>query len=378
MTNAFIYVHALGAAQGLFLAALLFSKRHYPANLLLGWAMAAFSVDLAMAVYHASGLVYSWPYLIGVDYPLALAYGPLLYLYARTLIEGRYPRGSAWHFAPFVMLTVALIPFFLQPSEPKLQLLSSTESSPGGHLLGVVNNAKLAHAFLYVVFTVFVLRRHGLRIKEQFSSLERINLTWLRNLMIAMIVVMVATLTLYALSVREVGLVPGLGLNPESLYDDYTLLVLAGLVYAIGFLGLRQPAVFHGKWDTERPSGPQYARSGMDAATAEQLQRRLMVTMEESHPYRSGDLTLKDLADAAGMSPHQLTEVLNTRLGVSFYEFVNGYRVREAQSRLRDAAYANLSVLAVGMDAGFQSKSSFNAVFKKMTGETPSEYRNGG
>ena len=108
---------------------------------------------------------------------------------------------------------------------------------------------------------------------------------------------------------------------------------------------------------------------------AAQHRDRLVALMETECLYRRGDLTLQDLADALGISAHNLTEVLSTQLGQSFYEVLNGYRVREVQARLLDPADAHLTVLAIGMEAGFNAKSSFNAAFKRHTGMTPSQYR---
>ena len=375
VTSPFTLFYSLGAAQGLFLAALLFTKRRVPANRLLASVMLAFSLDLAMAVYHGLEWYTEAPHLIGLDYPLALAYGPLLYLYARTLAEGRLPERWALHFAPFAALVLGLVPFFLLPADQKLAYLLSPDVAPGSAILAAVNNAKLGHAFFYMVLTLVVLKRHRQRIRTQFSSLERINLEWLRNLMVIIVVVMLASVGLHLVSVLTLKAGPGLGLDPDSVYDDYTLLILAGFVYVIGFLGLRQPAVFHGDWESPRES-PRYARSGVDPGTAEQISIALVRVMEEDHLHREGDLTLKSLAHRVDASPHHVTEVLNTRLEANFHDFVNGYRVREAQARLRSSEHAHLSVLAVGLDSGFTSKSSFNAVFKRLTGMTPSEYRN--
>ena len=120
---------------------------------------------------------------------------------------------------------------------------------------------------------------------------------------------------------------------------------------------------------------PQYAKSGMDPETARRYKQKLLELMDTEKLYQRGDLTLQHLSDALSISPHHLTEVINTQLGQNFYDFVNGYRVREVQERLADPKYAHLTLLAIGMDAGFNSKSSFNAVFKKHTKMTPSQYR---
>ena len=99
--------------------------------------------------------------------------------------------------------------------------------------------------------------------------------------------------------------------------------------------------------------------------------------MAETRPYLDSQLTLQDLAEELAISPHNLSEVINTQAGKNFYDFVNGYRVEEAKRRLRDPRHANLTILAVATDSGFNSKATFNAFFKRSTGQTPSQYRAG-
>ena len=378
-------VYVLGAAQGLFLAAVLVSRPHASApNRLLAAFMAMFSVDLAMSAYHASGTDAAFPALIGLDLPVGFLYGPLLYLYARTLTEagGRLRRRDLLHFVPFALLVGYLLPFYALSGAEKLALLDA----PGDRLrvLAAVNPLKLVHGLAYVAAVVAVLRRHRRRVADTFSSTEHVTLRWLRNLTVGVVALLGTAGVLYAFALPRS--VPVLGLLPDTHFDDLTLLSVTAFVYAIGYLGLRQPALFAPRPspvaslpevvpEEEEVAQPRYARSGMDEATAAHIEAALLALMETARPYRRGDLTLPDLADALGVSPHHLTEVLNTRLGGSFYDFVNGYRVREAQARLANPAFANWTVLAVGMEAGFNAKSSFNAVFKRATGTTPSQYR---
>jgi AraC-like DNA-binding protein len=382
-------VYVLGAAQGLFLAAVLASRQHASVpNRLLAAVMAVFSVDLAMAAYHASGTDAVFPALIGLDYPAGFLYGPLFYLYVRTLTEPRKKprRRDLLHFLPFALLVLYLVPFYALSGAEKWALLQAPDARL--RALAVVNPLKLVHGLAYVVAVVARLRRHRRRVVETFSSTEHVTLNWLRNLTVGVVVMLATAGLLYALGAREAA--PILGLAPASVFDDLTLLSVTVFVYAIGYLGLRQPAIFAPRTvpaeaapapvlPASEPEPeevrPRYARSGMDEATAAGIEAALLALMEAERPYRRGDLTLQDLADALGVSPHNLTEVLNTRLGRSFYDFVNGYRVREAQARLADPTYASWTVLAVGMEAGFNAKSSYNAVFKRATGMTPSQYR---
>lgn len=415
--------------------------------------MLAFALDLAMGVYHAAGFDVVFPHLIGIDFPLAFLYGPLLFLYARALSQGDRSLGSVdlLHLAPFGLLVLVLIPFFLQSGSEKLAIASTQPVSLWTHLLGVINHLKLVHAFVYVAAIFVLLKNHRSRIRNTFSSIERINLRWMRNLMIGIVGLTSVAIVLY---IRSLGRpAPVVGLDPSAAYDDVMLLGLALLVYSIGFMGLRQPEIFDRRHHLAVASGmappaavgaarrasrgagtspdpavdepgvrstdlrtpantrpvrllslptgektaeanppntayidaapvtsqtvekDRYSRSGMDATAAERYEEALVELMHTEKLYQRGDLKLQDLADAMGISPHNLTEVINTRIGRNFYDFVNGYRVDEVKSRLSDPNYAHLTILAIALDSGFNSKSSFNSIFKKHAGMTPSRFR---
>jgi AraC-like DNA-binding protein len=106
-----------------------------------------------------------------------------------------------------------------------------------------------------------------------------------------------------------------------------------------------------------------------------QYAQRLKELMEHEKRYRQSGLTLKDLADALSISAHQLSQVLNQHLETNFYDFVNRYRVEEVKAELANPHKKHLTILALALDAGFDSKTTFNAVFKKHTGLTPSAYK---
>ena len=97
--------------------------------------------------------------------------------------------------------------------------------------------------------------------------------------------------------------------------------------------------------------------------------------MDGEHPWKNSELTLADLAERLHTTPHKLSEVLNTEIGETFYDFVNGYRVREVQRRIAAGEARALKILSLALDAGFASKSTFNQVFKKHTSQTPSDFR---
>ncbi|MCH9006940.1 AraC family transcriptional regulator [candidate division KSB1 bacterium] len=96
--------------------------------------------------------------------------------------------------------------------------------------------------------------------------------------------------------------------------------------------------------------------------------------MEQQKLYRNNNLRYSDLAARLGISVSQLSRLMNHEIGMSFNEFVNAYRVQDAKDRLSHNESDEYTLLAVAFDAGFNSKASFNRIFKRHTGLTPSEH----
>lgn len=117
-----------------------------------------------------------------------------------------------------------------------------------------------------------------------------------------------------------------------------------------------------------------YERSGMDARMMNDYETALAAFMQKSRIYLDPDLSLEILASRMKMSRHHLTQLLNEKLEKNFYSFINEYRIEEAIGRLNDPSL-QVNILSLAFDCGFNSKSSFNNYFKKITGSTPTAYR---
>lgn len=388
----------LGAVQGVFLAIVLASQRsNRTANRLLAVAMAAFSIHLASNVYYASGMVQRFPHFFGVSYPLPLLYGPLIYLYAVTASDRtRILKPSDWlHFVPFAAVVVIGFPIYLMSGAEKIAFHYELQRGMVPALVAVADPLKFVSGVSYTVATLLFLRRHGARVKESYSSVEGVNLRWVVHLALgAAAVWALAT----ALELTNVFVHPIV-----ARADDVVAVAIAVLVYWIGYRALRQPEIFDFAAIDSRmaqpaivvsqpgqapgassvdaaesaspEAAPRYERSGLGEKEAAALERGLLEAMERDRLYLDSGLTLADLAERLETTPHKLSEVLNTRLGQTFYDFVNAYRVRDVQRRIADQRSRNLKILALAMDAGFASKSTFNHVFRQHTGHTPSAYR---
>jgi AraC-like DNA-binding protein len=107
----------------------------------------------------------------------------------------------------------------------------------------------------------------------------------------------------------------------------------------------------------------------------EELKQKLISSMEKEKPYLDGDLNLLKLSDLIQINAHQLSYLLNTGFNENFFHFVNKYRVEYAKELLLDDSQKKLSMVGIAFESGFNSKTAFNTIFKKMTEMTPSEFK---
>jgi len=385
-------VALLGAVQGFFLAGVLATqRRNRVPNRLLAVAVFAFSIQMISVVSDAVQFERVFPHFFGAAFPLPLIYGPLLLLYSITASD-RARRLAWWdalHFVPFLVIVIASLPIYVMSGAEKIEFYHQLQQGVRPPLVQVVDALKYLSGVSYAAATILFLRRHRIRVKYSYSSLEHVNLRWLLRLAAGGALIWLVATIFYVTDVLTV-----------ARQDDIVALAVAIVVYAIGYKALRQPEVFNvatgdfpvlrsGSATSALASGQRaalvpaaepeasrrYERSGLSAHEASALKHALLATMEDEKPYRNSELNLADLAALLETTPHKLSEVLNSQIGQSFYDFINGYRVRDVQQRLAEGGSQSLTLLSLALDAGFASKSTFNNVFKKLTGQTPSAYR---
>ncbi len=387
MSTALTVIGLFAAGQGFLLAVVLLTKKtNRVANRLLGLFIGIFSLGLVYAVFIITGAYRFLPNLIGVTYPFPLAYGPLWYLYARSLTNGntRLRKMDLLHFLPFVMGYGILFPYLLRSAEWKVDLIEHfAEQVPLP--LSVGNLLMTIQGIVYLFLTIALLRRHLKRLLDFFSEIESLSLRWLRNITVITGAVWVVIAVFQILRFAGIPVLANISPVVAALTSVF--------VFYTGYMGIRQPGVFEPADHAtirresllsqqlsesrapEATSPNRYSKSGLSEARKEQILEKLQEYLETAKPYLKSSLTLKDLADALSVSEHNLSEVINTGLGQTFFDMVNTYRVLEVQKRLKDPANSNFTLTAIAFDSGFNSKSSFNSVFRRIAGQTPSAFK---
>lgn len=344
----------------------------------------------------ANIILASWLFLICIEmiivlvdqtlvelYPLKIlpyTYGPLLLLYTKwiTAKQPEFQLRYLWHFAPFLVFVATSLVFINE---------RVMEGTHGFFVVDRFISLRIVYAITffisitaYSVATFVEIHHHRKRLKELVSfSSGKLTLQWLLGLSITFY-------SGYVLMFIFGGVDILTGFMPFDPYE-ISFIGLTILTFLFTIFGFSQPRIF-GEMvrdkevpKPEKPAGQplyletkKYARSGLKEEDAIHYVNMLDRHMEENKPYLDRELTIYDLSEQLDIPRHSLSEVINEYLGKNFYTLVNGYRVEEFKRRIRDPEYRQLTILAIAYDAGFNSKSSFNTIFKEVTGMTPSEY----
>jgi AraC-like DNA-binding protein len=169
------------------------------------------------------------------------------------------------------------------------------------------------------------------------------------------------------------NVIPALG-NIIFLYITLILLLIFTFFFINRVLvkALNQPEIFAGIEFKE--ANEKYVGSGLNEGEIGNYYSQLLSILENEKLYLNPELVLQDLADRMHTSSKILSQVINQRSGLNFFDFINSYRCEEVKSIMADAD-PKVTILEIMYQAGFNSKSSFNKEFKKLNGVTPTEYR---
>lgn len=373
----------LGMVQGLFLGVFFLTgqRGRSVANRCQGWftlALAALSGEIFLNYSN-----YTFQALWTVDFsePLNFVIGPLFYFYTFSRIWQRLPRRWGWHMVPFAIWLINSVTWFYQPLDykynsyihsqhPELPYIDADEylEEDFTELRAYINEMTLVSCLIYAVLSLLTIRnairqRPALRSSEPLQSLRFLS-------------------GLFALVPLLIVLV-----KPQFQRDvgDYLLATyIATSIYATSFLVMRgsdffqknlipEPAATEPEPATD--SKKKYERSSLSEEIEENLLNRLTRLFEEEKPYLASDLSLPKLAQRLNTSPHHLSQLMNDRLEQNFFDLLATYRVREAQQLLQDSATINLKIDEIAERVGYNSTSAFHTAFKRLTGQTPAQFR---
>lgn len=398
MKEAVLYI---GLSQGLFAAFVVFTKRNKQTadRLLIAWLLIICLKFLILLMYDEYGEFFDAAFSQGF---IPLSFGPFLYLYTKHITDedARFGFRDILHAAPFIILTAFYFAFFQDRIDfadhkyiEKDEYLGVRILYATGYFVSIFTYAALTYRLLYIY-------RKSIVNKFSFATTKN-QLNWLYFTA----GLITATFAFYFI----IGSINAVNRRPIVDSEMMANIGLTIMTFSVSYFGIRQKALFRSReiyrkveedeieTPTTKPAmvadivdepaaeavpaleaedeKEKYKRSGLKDEDAEVYIEKLLAFMEKEKPYLDAEMTIQDLSAKINISKHHLTQILNNNLGKNFFTFVNEFRIEEVKRKLADPTFDHLTILGIAFDCGFNSKSSFNNIFKQYTGSTPSEYK---
>jgi len=373
-----INILIIGIFEGLFLAALLFTKkRRTVSDAILALFFLLFALNIFLSYMEAYNRRNGFPYplFIFTAAPLLLLHGPLLWLYIKSLTDQHFRLKPLYliNLLPIAaMFTQHAMSIYVLPIDQKIEYVQSEVFKQSFSYPFFLSLIALSPIF-YFSLGLQLINKYKRKIEGYFSQTAGIDLKWLNVILGSWIILSVVINSFFIIDLFT-------PLAPFGLMQFISFLFAAIYVIFIGFYGLRQENIFltnsiNLNLETAA-SNPIDSYSKPLKEGEKEFIQTLLDFMSKQKPYLQPEITLKGLSDDLKVSSEYLSEIINTDLNKNFFDFINHYRIEEFKNQSKNEKNKHLNIIGLAFNCGFNSKATFNRVFKKSTGLTPSEYIN--
>ncbi len=381
----------LGAIQGILLSVFLFSiKANKISNKLLGLLTLLWGIIAGSFALQGEGMYSQFPHLLKVFSSFLLLLFPLLYLQVKYLISkhNHFQVSDLWNFAPWLLMVILNLDFYISSADEKLILIQNTTLYY--QIIGFVNEEIIAiQGVVYSILALRLLTKYKQKIKDYTSNIDK------QVLKFQYIGIL---LSLFAWLIGIVGIHLSY-FNIEMQFDIFIFvyLTLVLIIYVISFSALKSPEIY--KLDESQINSAFINNLDIKLATngnsigkitivetekknkqlsevliSDDINDKLINFISKEKPYLNPELSLQELADKIDVKRHHLSNVINQKHNKNFYEFINQYRIEEVKVLMSNPKNKNYKLISLAYDSGFNSKASFNRIFKQMTKMTPSQF----
>jgi AraC-like DNA-binding protein len=364
-----VIIHA-GIVQGFFVAFLLNRKngQRSRANVFLSILLVFLSFSIAHILF-AGGMIHHLRIKVySIGDPTFLLIPPLLWFYTLELTgqKVKFPGRAFIHFTPFLAVSFFSLTVTSVRSEELTHFLQNSH-----RIVSILFWIAVVIQFsCYQFFIHKKWRTYQTLIQQEASNTDNVNISWVRFFMTVFLVINIFFLFTF-FAVIQFG-------NREWLLKA-TGVVFSLSVFALGYKGILQKEILYpGIHDDKRAdtgTPPKEPNQRVKEKQDQTLIDKVLRYMEEKKPFLDAELTLSSLAKALEVNRTQLSQLINEGIGDNFYDFVNKYRVEEVKKLMADPKTDKLNLLGIALEAGFKSKSTFNLIFKRFTGLTPTDYK---
>ena len=290
-----------------------------------------------------------------------LFFGSTIYLFTRSsLLNKRFSYQDLRHYIPGVFYIIFVVFIFMLPSNEAIR-----ERIKSGELFRTITifiGTGLLFNITYWGMSLHLFLVFRKKLQDEISY--KVKTRFFQNFLIAIGICLLFWLTAYLVSIS------GHELFERSARHSIWL-GIAFIILFIAFYGMKTPDLFK---ITSIIGQKKYAGSRLSKTDLDRLKARLDELMEEKKPYLNRKLLKAELAEMLGVNSPEIARLLNEKIGMNFFEYINYYRIREFIELAKTDEAKNLTFFGIAQEAGFNSKTTFNKSFKNFMGVSPKEY----
>lgn len=308
-----------------------------------------------------------------------------IFLYVKYMCtrEKKIKCNDFLHFLPALLVFCFYFRFFTLTGPEKINIALSHRDIYYSVVARIIDYVAVVQGLFYFYYSIKYIRLYHIRIREDYSNIDRLTLNWLRYMVI--IVFSISLLGSIGDQLYSFRLI-------SDVYFDFQFFIIGGSLFLVSYYLLTEHELFYSNrpkrdilFQNKTEQNVVFLNEAksvdkdlphLDMEYCRKVVSKLTWAMEKDKLYLNQDLSLNEVAEKIDIPRHHISVVLNKILDKTFFDYINKYRVEEVKKRLQDTSSKNLTLLAIAFDAGFNSKATFNRIFKKYENMTPLEYRN--
>jgi len=331
------------------------------ANRILALYTFLFAFEMLNNCLRWSGWLYTREF-IHIDlthFPLWVVYGPLLFIYVRNVCKGdKFMTSDLLFLIPPLIIIGMLSPFYFLNTIEKLQVVTKGETWSYAVFPSYAIWLIIILMFSYAGYTYLTFEN-----KKQLGFRENRWLKWF-----------VGSYSGFALAFAiYIFLIRFQFINPS--YDYVVDIAIVFFIGMLAFFGFVQPEVFDGKSLKQVLPFVKYKNTGLSDALSLEMKQKLIRIVEAEKPYLNHELRLDDLSRLMNLSRNHTSQIINEHFNLSFFDFINKYRIKDAKNLLMKTETNQLTMTQIAYDVGFNNRASFYKAFKKFGESSPTVYR---
>jgi AraC-like DNA-binding protein len=361
--------------QGILLTTTWLFKNQIHARL-KGFLFLSITCIIAEIFLNRTGYMYSVLQFVDFSEPVQFAIPPLIYLSVVSLVPGTGHKKWWLHFIPFIAYLLYFIPFYLAPVSYKQESLyfihhlvewKSAENfdflRTWGYLRMYQMEACYLQTTIYLVLSFQKLAGYK-NSPDKYPFLSGFEINWWITFCITYSILILVVIAVKVTYERDLG--------DHIIATFYTLILYISTLAELRKLSAEGHSPVRAEKENE---SQRYLSSGMKEEKKTEIQQKLISVMEQKKLYTDTLLSISKVAKQIGEPVYMVSQVINEKIGLSFYDWIAKYRVEEAQRLLSDPKTAAYTIEQIAEEVGYNSKSAFNKAFKKFSGKTPSEFK---